>query len=163
MNPKFKALIIGLAFAIPSIQSQAATATSVMAVSATVLTACVVVATPLTFGSYDTTAGAVDASATVNVTCTGGANYTIALDTGAGTGATFASRKMTSGLNLLNYSVYSDTTHATVWGDGTLGSSVASGTGSLGTVSHTAYGRIAGSQAVNAGVYADVVTVTLNY
>jgi spore coat protein U-like protein len=70
---------------------------------------------------------------------------------------------MTSGLNLLNYSIYTNASHTTVWGDGTSGSSVVSGSGILGVTSHTAYGQIPASQTADAGVYADVVTVNLNY
>lgn len=158
-----KLMLIGLVLAIPSMQTNAATATSTMAVSTTVLTACLVTATPLAFGSYDIAGSAVNVSSTVGVTCTGSSSYTIALGTGGGSGATFASRKMSFGSNTLNYSIYTDATRTTVWGDGTAGTSTVSGTGSLGLVTHTAYGSIPASQSANAGLYTDSVSVTLNY
>ena len=158
-----KLLLVALAIVIPSMQSQAATATNVITVSATVLSACLVTATPLAFGLYDTAGLAVNATSSVGVTCTGTTSYTIALGAGAGTGATFASRKMTDGTQMLNYSIYTNNSLTTVWGDGTAGSSVVSGTGTLGTVLHSVYGKIPAGQAVNAGVYSDAVTVTLTY
>ena len=158
-----KLVLIGLAFAIPSIQTNAATATSTMAVSAVVLTACSVAASPLTFGSYDVSGAAVNVSSTVGVTCTGGSSYTIALGVGGGSGATFATRKMSFGAGTLHYSIYTDAARTAVWGDGTGGSNTVSGTGSLGLVTHTAYGSIPAGQSANAGVYTDSVSVTLNY
>ena len=160
---KSKLVLIGLAFAIPSLQSQAGTSSTVMAVSVTVLTACVVSATPLAFGAYDTNAGVVDGSASINVACTGGSSYTIALGAGLGAGATLATRKMSTGLGTLNYSIYTDNTYVTVWGDGTGSSAVVSGSGILGTKIHNVYGRIPATQAVNQGVYTDVVSVNLSY
>lgn len=158
-----KLALIVLSLAIPAIQTNAATATSTMAVSATVLTACSVAASPLTFGSYDVAGAAVNVSSTVEVTCTGGSSYTIALGVGGGSGATFASRKMSFGRGTLSYSIYTDAARTVVWGDGTGGSNTVSGTGSLSMVTHTAYGSIPAGQSTNAGVYTDSVSVTLNY
>lgn len=158
-----KLVLIGLAFAIPSIQTNAATATSTMAVSATVLTACLVTSTPLVFGVYDTSGAAINVSSTVGVTCTGNSSYTIALGAGTGFGATFAARKMSFGEATLDYNIYTDAAHTTVWGNGTVGGSTVSGTGTLGLVTHTAYGSIPAGQSTDAGVYTDSVSVTLNY
>ena len=71
----------------------AATATSSIAVSATVLSFCTITALPLAFGNYST--AVVNASTTVAVACTVGTTYNIGLDVGLGTGATVAQRKMT--------------------------------------------------------------------
>lgn len=158
-----KLILIGLAIVITSMQASAATATATMPVSATVLTACLVAATPLTFGNYDIAGTAVSISSTVAVTCTGSSSYTVALGVGSGSGASFATRKMTYGAETLNYSIFTDAARTTVWGDGTSGSSTVAGTGTLGATTHTAYGTIPAAQSVNAGVYTDTVTVTLNY
>ena len=144
-------------------QANSAVATSSMAVSANVLTACLVAATPLAFGSYDVAGGAVNISSTVSVTCTGNSSYTIALGAGSGSGATFATRKMTFGANTLNYSIYTDSARSSVWGDGTSGSNTVAGTGTLGVTTHTAYGSIPAAQPANAGAYSDIVSITLNY
>src|SRR5450830_124043 len=74
-----------------------ATASGPMTVSATVSSSCVVGTSTLAFGSATSaaiTAGNVDATGTVTVNCTSGSTYSVALDAGAGTGATIAIRKM---------------------------------------------------------------------
>jgi spore coat protein U-like protein len=144
----------------------AATATGVMSVSATVASTCVVGTSTLGFGSVSSAAiqaGNVDATGTVSVNCTTGSSYTIALAAGGGLGATLASRKITSGANLLNYSIYTSAARTTVWGDGTLASATVAGTGSGTSQSVVAYGRIFSGQAVPAGAYTDTVTVTVAY
>jgi len=144
----------------------AATASGVMTVSATVASTCVVGTSTLGFGSVSSSAiqaGNVDATGTVTVNCTTGSSYTIALGVGGGSGATLASRKMTTGANLLNYSIYTSAARATVWGDGTLSSATAPGTGSGTNQAIVAYGRIFSGQTVPAGAYTDTVTVTVAY
>lgn len=152
-----------LSFSLPTIQAtHAATATSSVAVSATVLNFCTVAALPLAFGNY----GAVqlDGTTTVTVLCTTGTSYAVGLDAGSGTGASVSARKMTValGTETLNYTLYSDSGRSTVWGN-TAGTNVVTGTGSGVLQTLTVYGRINGSQYTTAGVYADVVQVTLTY
>ena len=79
--------------------------------------------------------------------------------------ATFATRKLLSatGTEVIDYSIYTDDTHTTVWGDGSAGTSTVSGTGVLGTKSHTVYGRMPAGQSANQGIYADIINVTLTY
>jgi spore coat protein U-like protein len=142
------------------------TASGVMTVSATVATTCVVGTSTLAFGSASSAAiqaGNLDATGTVTVNCTTGSSYTIALAAGGGTGATLASRKMSAGTNLLNYSIYTSAARTTVWGDGTLASATTPGTGSGTSQSVIAYGRIFAGQTVPAGAYTDTVTVTVTY
>ncbi len=135
-------------------------------ISASVTTDCTVGTSTLSFGSITSTtiqSSNVDATGTVTVTCTSGTGYTVKLGVGAGTGATFASRKMTDGTNLLNYSIYDSAGRTTVWGDGTSSTSTVTGTGSGATQSLTAYGRIFSGQTPPANSYADTVSVTVSY
>jgi len=146
--------------------ANAATATGSMAVSATVASTCVVGASTLAFGiltSAAIQAGNVDATGTVTVNCTTGSAYTVALGAGAGSGATAASRKMTSGTTLLNYSIYTTTGRTTVWGDGTDASVTVAGTGTGTDQTINAFGRILSGQTVPASVYTDTVSVTVTY
>jgi spore coat protein U-like protein len=59
----------------------------------------------------------VDNTFTLNVQCTNTTPYHIGLDAGTGTAATVAVRKMTNGSNTINYSLYTDSTRTTVWGN----------------------------------------------
>src|ERR1700760_1404300 len=66
----------------------AGSATASFAVTATVVNSCIVSASSLAFPSYvPTAASATTGSTSLNVTCTLGAPYTVALSNGSGTGA----------------------------------------------------------------------------
>ena len=142
----------------------ASTATTNFSVTATVLAVCNVQATNLAFGSYSATnATPDDASSSVSVTCSNGQPYAIALDAGAGTGATVAARTMASGANALSYALYTGSARTTIWGDGSLSTSTVAGSGSGALQAYTVYGRVRANQYVAAGRYTDTVTVTITY
>lgn len=151
-----------LTFAAPA---HAGTVSSNLSVNATVTANCTISTSALNFGSVDTlSASPVDGSGGISVTCTNGTGWTAAANVGSGSGATFASRRMTQGANLLTYNLFTDAARTSVWGDGS-GSTVTvgnTGTGSAQAV--TIYGRISGSQtSAPAGGYADTVSVTVTY
>ncbi len=143
----------------------AATATTSFTVSGTVVPTCNVTAAALSFGAAipNPINSNVDAESTVTATCSSGASYTIALGVGNGAGATFASRKLTSGPNALDYTLYTDAGRTTVWGDGTAGSSLFNGTGSGAAQAIPVYGRIPSPQTVPTGAYSDTIVVTLTF
>jgi spore coat protein U-like protein len=145
--------------------AQAATTSSSLGVSATVTANCTVSTSSVAFGSVNTIAGTnVDASGGISVTCTNGTGWAASAGAGAGTGATAASRKMASGSNLLNYSLYTDSGRNTVWGDGTGTTALLSSTGTGTAQSTTVYGRVfSGQTGAPAGSYADTVAVTVTY
>jgi spore coat protein U-like protein len=146
-------------------QANAATATGVMTVTATITSTCAVGASSLAFSSATSAAiaaGNVDAIGTISVNCTTGSPYTIGLDAGTGVGATIASRKMSAGAQLLSYTVYTSAARTTVWGDGT-GAEKVSGIGNGAAQSISAYGRIFAGQVVPAAAYTDTVNVTVTY
>jgi spore coat protein U-like protein len=110
----------------------------------------------------------------IKVSCTGTSgtiSYSLALDKGAGSGATTSIRRMrlASGSGQLAYSLYrssADRTSGAAWGD--LGGAELAGSltvsNNAGSHSHTLYGRIFGSQRTAApGSYADTVTITVSY
>ncbi len=147
-------------------QGRAATSPTTFSVTATVLSGCLVTATDLIFGNYSSVgATPTDTTSTVTATCTAGVSYTIAPDVGTGTGATEASRSMTGIVTggTLNYLLYTNSTHTTLWGDGTLSTATFGGTTVLAPQNYTVYGRIPALQHPGAGLYADLVTVTLTY
>lgn len=141
------------------------------------VTDCSVTAVSLNFGVYDpalTTAD--DSVGSVTVMCrhvSGGAdriNYTVSISNGLnGTSAT--TRAMVSGTKRLNYGVFRDPARSQVWGNGTGGTVVASGSMTIGpgngnnsrTVVHSVYGRIPQLQDAAPGTYADTLQVTLTF
>jgi spore coat protein U-like protein len=143
----------------------AGTASGSLATSATVTANCTVSTTPLAFGNVDSTSASnVDASGGLSITCTNGSAWTASAGVGAGSGASYATRKMTAGSDLLNYNIYTSAARTTVWGDGTASTGTIGGTGNGSAQSVTVYGRVAGGQnGVPVGSYADTVAVTVTY
>lgn len=154
-------VFIALALSLPA--ANAVTTTTTFQVTATVGSACTVTAADLAFGTYNPLdAAAKSGTTTVTVQCTLLSAYTIGLDEGTGSGATVAVRKMTKGTDTLNYSLYQDAAHLSVWGE-TVGTDTVAGVGTGLAIPTTVYGQIPASQSVNTGVYADTITVSVNY
>jgi spore coat protein U-like protein len=138
---------------------------------------CSVTATGVAFGTYDPFAGSADDSTgTVTVTCTytgpGGAdkvNYTVSLSPG-GSGS-YAQRRLTVGSGLLGYNLFQDGARALVWGNGSTGTVLASGSlvvtpagpHRTRSQSHTIYARIPQLQDAEPGEYSDSIVVTLTF
>ncbi|HMG46644.1 MAG TPA: spore coat U domain-containing protein [Allosphingosinicella sp.] len=136
-----------------------------LATSATVTANCTISTSPLAFGNVDSTSASdVDASGGLTITCTNGSAWTASAGLGAGSGASYANRKMTAGANLLNYNIYTSAARTTVWGDGTASTATLGGTGTGSAQSVTVYGRVGGAQnSVPVGNYVDTVAVTVTY
>lgn len=159
----FIVAFIGLLSSFILSKAIAATTTSTLNVSAIVAAACTVTTSPVTFGSQSNFATNIDANGSLTVTCTNAAPYTIALDKGAGSGATVALRKMTSGVNTLSYSLYQGSVGSQIWGDTTLGTTIYSGTGTGLAQNIIVYGRIPSGQNPAVGSYTDTVNVTISF
>jgi hypothetical protein len=160
--------LVAALFAVPltiatGSNAMAATATTTFPVTATVIKACVVSATPLAFGTYDPTASSPDdATSTLSVLCTVGTSYTVGLTQGTASGATVTTRKMSNGANLLNYALYQETGRTTNWGN-TPSTDTVAATAPVGATTLTVYGRIAAGQNVPIGSYSDTITVNVVY
>jgi len=143
--------------------ASAATTTSTFAVQMTVTATCTVnSAATLNFGTQGVLSANVDQTSTIQVTCTNTTPYNIGLNAGTGTGATVATRKMTSGANTVNYTLYSNSGRTTVWGN-TVGTDTQAATGNGSAQSYTVYGRVPAQTAPAPGSYADTITVTVTY
>lgn len=157
-------LAIGLLFA--STLALGATATDNFGVSATVQDSCQVSASALSFGSFATIDNAnVDATTTIDVTCSNGTTYDVGLDAGQATGATVTTRQMeiTATGSFLDYSLYSDSGRSTNWGE-TVDTDTVAGTGTGEAQSLTVYGRVpSGQQTAPVGSYSDTIAVTVTY
>lgn len=140
--------------------SRAATATSTINVTATVLSFCTIAAQPLAFGNYSS--ALVSATTSITVACTSGTPYDVGLDVGGGSGATVAARKMTYLTSTLTYGLFSDSTHTAVWGP-TISTDTVHGTANGLSQVLTVYGQIPASQLVAPGAYTDTVVATITY
>ncbi len=139
--------------------------TATFSVTASIVDACDVQATNQAFGAYSASAGSpLDGTSTVNVYCTVGTPYVLALNVGTG-GRAFTGRKMISGSDELLYNLYTTAARTTVWGDGTGATATlgGAGLGLLSAASHTVYGRIGIGQDLAPGAYSSTITVTLTF
>jgi spore coat protein U-like protein len=143
----------------------AATATSTFSVTGQVVATCSISAGALAFGSTIPTPvnSNIDATSTITATCSNAVPFSIALNAGQGAGATMAVRKMSSGTNTVNYTMYTDAGRTTVWGDGTAGSVVNSLTGTGAPQAIPVFGRIPTGQTPATGTYNDTILVTLTF
>ena len=134
---------------------------------------CTVSAGGIAFGIYNPLNGVADASTgTLRVNCsgsgTGSATVTLNLTLSTGMSGTYATRKMFSGVNTLNYNIYWSTAYTQIMGDGTGGSFAGTASfvvpaGGSNFATGTMYGLIPALQDVVPGSYADTITVTVSY
>ena len=156
------ATVASLALVLTPNPAAAATATTTFTVSASVTATCLISATTLAFGNY--AFAATPSTSTISVTCTNGTTYNVGLNAGLASGATVTTRQMggTVSGSLLNYGLFSDSGHATNWGN-TVGTDTVAGTGSGVAQSLTVYGQIPATQYVAPGSYSDTITATITY
>ena len=156
--------LIALLSLCPAAPSAASQITTTFQVKATVLASCQVSAADLDFGNYTPTAGLDSAANTpIDVTCTNGTAYTVALD-GGSVMHDVSARAMSDGnSHNLSYGLYTTAGFTTAWGDGTASTATVSGTGNGAAQALTVYGRLPASQYVPAASYADQITVTVTY
>ena len=139
----------------------------------TLFCSCSASTTAVSFGNYNPlSAASLDAFGNVRVTCGGILGLLVPFDIALNKGSystSFSPRKMASGSNRLSYDLYTSSTHAAIWGDGSAGSQIVSGSVNIillgGTYQdHAVYGRIPSNQVtVPPGSYGDNVTVTVTY
>jgi spore coat protein U domain-containing protein, fimbrial subunit CupE1/2/3/6 len=125
-----------------------------------------VTAVPVAFGAYDErVATPVNGTGQVRVQCDAGVNYQVSLDPGAHSGGTFSPRVMgdAGGQYKLQYNLYLDGARTIIWGDGTGLTQVVTGVAQGAQDILQVYGRIFALQPVGVGLYADTVTVTVDY
>jgi len=126
--------------------------------------ACTVAARDLDFGIRSSLSQPVDAATTVEVACTNIGAFSLGFDRGTGPNARAESRKLSNGIDTVNYSLYADPGYSAVLGDASDGTTAMTGTGSGSTQTFTVFGRVfAGQGAKTVGVYTDTVTATLGY
>jgi spore coat protein U-like protein len=133
-------------------------------ITATVVNNCNITTTPLSFGSKSLISSAVTSSGTINVQCTNGDAYEVALDGGT-TSSSVSGRQMVGAGSggKVGYQLYLDSAYATAWGDGTSGTSMATGTGSGAAQSITVYGKVPLQTVPIPDTYSDTVKATVYF
>lgn len=160
-------LAAAFAAALATGAASAATDTTTFNVKIVITSSCdihTVAATDVDFGSQPSTASNVDNQGELNLSCTPGTAYTIALDDGQN-GTDVNSRKMANGADLVPYQLYRAAARGAgdVWGSTTgAGGNVLAGSGTGSVVSIPVYGRVPSAN-FPAGSYNDVITATVTY
>lgn len=162
--------------ALVSAPAVAGEAQNTFQVTATVVASCEVgVTSDLAFGDYnplkpvDGSNG--QASTQVNVTCTNGTDFVVALNYGSHGGSASARFMSAGGGNKLAYNLYTHPSYTSVWKDKTVcndpngsSASCAYGTGDGSAAdTFTVYGRIKATDTPVPGAYSDTVTVTVTF
>lgn len=136
-------------------------ALSALALAAPAHAACSLRASPINFGDIDPLQGtATISTASIDVACDLETAYTVSLSTGAGS---YAERLMESGVSRLAYNLYRDPSRTEIWGDGTGGSYLVSGSSAGTEQNHTVYGRVPHQPTAVSGAYADSIVITLEF
>lgn len=125
----------------------------------------------INFGQISSLPAALDRVSTpsqgsILLQCTPGTALTIALGSGANSSNVAAGRYLARGSERLRYQLYKDNAFSSVWGDGANGASALSTTftATTGIQAFPVFARLFSVTPMpSAGVYTDVVTVTVSY
>ena len=155
------------------VSADAGTATSPMAVTMAVGNTCTISAGPLAYGNYDpivtNKTAPLNGQATLTVTCTSGAAFTVTLDQGvnpaAGSTATAPLRQVSDGAtptpHVAAYGLFRDAAHTLVWGNTAAVGLTGTGTGAAQSL--TVFGSVNGGQNVPQASYSDSVLSTITF
>lgn len=164
-SKRLSAIVLLAAFGLVANPAWAQTATTTFQVQITIQSTCTIddpAPTNVDFGGQPSSAINVDAIGQLNVNCTPGTDYVIALDDGQNSGGGgVGARAMANGADLVTYQLYSDAGRTTIWGE-TLGTDTVAGTGTGAVQAYPVYGRVPIASAPAAS-YLDVVTATISF
>jgi len=144
-----------------SVTGNFTTVTTEFSITATVSPGCTLTANSISFGTYS--GSLINSTSIVSVTCTNSTAYNVGLNAGLATGATVTNRSMTGPASaLLKYSLFSNSTRTTNWGN-TVHTDTVAGTGTGSAQSLTVYGQVPAGQSAGPGSYTDTITATVTY
>jgi spore coat protein U-like protein len=116
--------------------------------------------TGVAFGTYDVySANPLDSVGSITWHCSPPSPAQITLS--RGNSPTFNPRTLRSSAEILSYNLYLDSARTAIWGDGTQGTQVYTGSG--GRVTVTIFGRTPAGQDVIPANYTDTITAILNF
>lgn len=127
-------------------------------VQATVSKNCLISTSDVNFGTHGLLNSNIQAEGAVNLTCTKGTNYSVALETG---GLPTSQRQMKNSGYTVTYGLYQNSQHTQLWGS--ISGETATGSGTGATFSLPVYGLVQPQDTPPAGVYKDTVIVTVTY
>ncbi|UVA77467.1 Csu type fimbrial protein [Pandoraea commovens] len=127
----------------------------------TVINNCTIAAANITFATQSALASPVTSSGQLSVQCTKNDAYRVSLS--GGLLGTVTSRTMTGLTSSIGYQLYLDSGYATIWGDGTSGTSQLTGTGTGLVQAIPIYARVPSQSTPAPGVYTDTVTATIQF
>jgi spore coat protein U-like protein len=154
---------LALIAAAPMLAEGASPKSTTFSVSLTVQADCTITASALSFGTTGLITGNIDQTTTMNLTCSSGTAYNVALDQGSVANSTVATRLLAgTGSNTVNFALYRDSARTQNWGQ-TVGSDTISGTGSGLSQTLTVYGRVPAQTAPAAGAYSSTITATVTF
>ncbi|WP_322022100.1 spore coat protein U domain-containing protein [Burkholderia sp. BCC1977] len=142
--------------------SQSTAGTMTVTATATVINNCIISATGVAFPAAGVLASALTASGSISARCTNGDAFQIALNGGA-SGSVAARTMQRSGGGSVSYQLYQDSGFTKPWGDGSSGTSMATGTGSGFAQAIAIYGRVPAQATPAPGNYSDTITATISF
>jgi len=132
-------------------------------VKATAVNNCTITATPMVFANATILTGSVRSTSTLTVRCVNNNAYQIALNGGTVAGSVAARQmKNTVSAARVGYRL-SSTLDGPLWGDGTGGTAMVSGTGTGSSLPVTIYGRVPAQTTPEPGDYKDTVMATIYF
>lgn len=122
------------------------------------------VGTSLAFGTYvPISSSSHTTSGRITVSCNPTATLNIALGTGRSNNYSNRHLIKTGSSTPLRYNMFRNFLYSSIWGDGTSGTSVHSGTFTSTPTIVPIYARIPSRQAVEEGAYSDTITIVINF
>lgn len=102
-----------------------------------------------------------DQTSSITMTCTGRTAWSMALDNGQNATGNVRRMRLDAGGTYVDYELYRNAARSQRWGSNAGETLLGTGTGTTQTL--TVHGRVPAGQAIPAGAYRDVVTVTVTY
>lgn len=143
--------------------SQASAGTFAYSTNATVVNNCLINATNVAFPATGVLTSAQTATGSISAQCTNGDAFQIALNGGSSSNVAARTMQRSGGGGTVGYQLYQDAGYTQPWGDGTSGTSMATGTGSGLAQAITVYGRVPAQATPAPGDYSDTITATISF